>query len=175
MFARVAKDQPDTTLVIAGDGSARGALERQVQATGLGPRLRLLGHQGDIARVHHALDLFVQSSDYEGTPNAVLEAMAFENPIVATSAGGTAEIARDGREAWIVPCGDGAALASTLRHALQDPVGARARADAARARVEGELSFQSRMARVEAIYEALVARFPAVSSGRRVPASEMRP
>jgi hypothetical protein len=146
-----------------------------VQATGLGPRLRLLGHQGDIARVHHALDLFVQSSDYEGTPNAVLEAMAFENPIVATAAGGTAEIARDGQEAWIVPCGDGSALESALREALSDPARARALASRARARIEGELSFQARMARVERIYEELVSRYPAVPSGRRVPASEMRP
>ena len=175
VFARVARDVPDTTLVIAGDGSARAALDEQVRAAGLGDRLRLLGHQHDSARVPHALDLFVQSSDYEGTPNAVLEAMAFENPIVATSAGGTAEIARDGLEAWIVPCGDGAALEASLRHALRDPAGAHARAAAARARVEGELSFPSRMARVERIYEELAVRFPAVASGRRVPAAEMKP
>lgn len=175
VFARVARDIPDVTLVIAGDGSARAALDAQAQATGLGARVRMLGHQVDIARVHHALDLFVQSSDYEGTPNAVLEAMAFENPIVATAAGGTAEIARDGQEAWIVPCGDGAALESALRAALADPATARMRAAAARRRVEGELSFASRMARVEAMYEALVARYPPVASGRRVPPSEMRP
>ena len=50
----------------------------------------------DVRPSHHAFDLFVQSSDYEGTPNAVLEAMALETPIVATDAGGTAEIVHDG-------------------------------------------------------------------------------
>jgi glycosyltransferase involved in cell wall biosynthesis len=175
VFARIARDLPDTMLVIAGDGSARETLARQVQATGLESRLRLLGHQSDVTRVHHALDLFVQSSDYEGTPNAVLEAMAFENPIIATAAGGTAEIARDRQEAWIVACGDGAGLEASIRQALRDPGAARMRARNARTRVEGELSFQARMARVESIYTDLVARYPAVSSGRRVPASEMQP
>lgn len=174
-FALVARDVPDVTLAIAGDGSALPSLAAQARATGLGDRIRLLGHQTDIARVHHALDLFVQSSDYEGTPNAVLEAMAFENPIVATAAGGTAEIARDEREAWIVPCGDGDRLERALREALDSPGQARERARAARARVEGDLSFQSRMARVEGIYEELVIRYPPVAGGRRVPASEMRP
>lgn len=87
VFARLAPSFPRTVLVIAGDGSARSALEARAKATGLGARVRLLGHRDDVDFVHHALDLFVQSSDYEGTPNAVLEAMAFENPIVATSAG----------------------------------------------------------------------------------------
>jgi glycosyltransferase involved in cell wall biosynthesis len=168
VFARIAPDVPEAMLVIAGDGDYRETLQREVEATGLASRIRLLGHQGDVAQVHHALDVFVQSSDTEGTPNAVLEAMAFENPVVATAAGGTAEIARPGREALIVPCRTPAALEAALRDTLVDPVAARQRAQAARRRVEGELSFQSRMRRVEAIYEQLVERHPAVASGPRI-------
>lgn len=175
VFGRVAPDYPDAMLVIAGDGSARDALQAQVQATRLGDRLRLVGHQSDIARLHHAFDLFVQSSDYEGTPNAVLEAMAFENPIVATAAGGTAEIARHEREALIVPCGDGHRLEAALRATLDDRQSAEGRAAAARRRVEGELSFAARMRRVEGIYEELVQQYPRVASGRRVPASAIWP
>ena len=58
---------------------------------------RLLGHVADPSDVYQAADLFVQSADYEGTPNAVLEAMAFEVPIVATDAGGTRELIRHAR------------------------------------------------------------------------------
>jgi glycosyltransferase involved in cell wall biosynthesis len=157
-FARLADEFPRTVLVIAGDGGVRESLEARARATGRGTRIRFLGHRDDVDVVHHALDVFVQSSDYEGTPNAVLEAMAFENPIVATSAGGTAEVAIDGEHALVVPCADGAALESAVRSCLADPAAARRRADAARRRVENELSFAARMARVEAIYDELAAR-----------------
>jgi glycosyltransferase involved in cell wall biosynthesis len=167
VFARLASDVPQAMLVIAGDGDFKATLQQQVEATGLASRIHLLGHQGDVAQVHHALDVFVQSSDTEGTPNAVLEAMAFENPVVATAAGGTAEIARHGREALIVPCRNRAALEAALRDTLADPAAARARAVAGRRRVEGDLSFQARMRRVEGIYEQLVERYPAVAGGPR--------
>ena len=54
--------------------------------------VQIARHTPDVIALHHGLDLLVQSSDYEGTPNAVLEAMALETPVVATAAGGTAEL-----------------------------------------------------------------------------------
>ena len=71
-----------------------------------GPCCRLLGQVDDVPLFHHALDLFVQSSAYEGTPNVVLEAMALETPVVATDVGGTAELVTHRREGLIVPPGD---------------------------------------------------------------------
>ena len=170
VFARIAKDQPDTTLVIAGDGSARAALERQVQATGLGPRLRLLGHQDDIARVHHALDLFVQSSDYEGTPNAVLEAMAFENPIVATAAEAPRRLLATARRRGSCRAATELRLESAIREALATQRGARAgrAAPAPASRASCRSSRGWRVSRAST--RNCVARYPAVTSGRRVPA-----
>jgi len=98
----------------------------------------------------------VQSSDYEGTPNAVLEAMAFETPLVATSAGGTAELVEDGRHGLIIPIGDLTVLTRTVAAALDDETGRRQRAAAARQRVETDLSFETRMRKLERIYERLV-------------------
>jgi len=157
-FAAVNAQRPRARLVIAGDGGLRAILDRQITDAGLTDRCRLVGHIGDVGTFHDALDLFVQSSDYEGTPNAVLEAMALETPIVATDAGGTAELARDGKEAVIVPCMDEAALTRALIEALTDTAAAARRARAARHRVEGPLSFASRMKQVEGIYDELGAR-----------------
>ena len=75
-FAPLARVRPSLRLVIVGDGSLRGELDAQRAALGLTDSCILLGHRLDIADLHHAFDLFVQSSEYEGTPNAVLEAMA---------------------------------------------------------------------------------------------------
>lgn len=147
---------PALRLVIAGDGSQLRALE-SLAAPLFSPGVcRLLGHDSDIIRLHHAIDLFVQSSDYEGTPNAVLEAMALESPVVATAAGGTAEIVADGVHGIVVPTGDATVLAAAIERALSDRAGCRERAQRARRRVETELSFDARMNQVERIYSELV-------------------
>jgi glycosyltransferase involved in cell wall biosynthesis len=169
-FARLRSTRPDLLLAIAGDGSQRAALQAHADALGLGESCRLLGHCNDVPLVHHALDLFVQSSEYEGTPNAVLEAMALETPIVATEAGGTAELVRDGVEGLVVPTHDAAALTEAIEAALSDPAAAAARVRAARSRVEGELSFETRMQRLDAIYDELADEFrPRRDPGGGVP------
>jgi glycosyltransferase involved in cell wall biosynthesis len=149
---------PGTKLVIAGDGSRLGELRELANRLDLADACQLLGNRTDIADLHHAFNLFVQSSDYEGTPNAVLEAMAFESPVIATSAGGTSEIVRNGVDGVIVPTGDSRALASAIEAVLRDPDGARVRAASARRRVETDLSFETRMNAVEAIYVELFQR-----------------
>src|SRR5581483_3011221 len=112
----------------------------------------------DIIGLHHALDLFVQSSAAEGTSNALLEAMAMETPLVATTAGGTGELIIDGVQGLLIPPGDVAAMTAAIRRLLDDPAATRERARAARRRVEQEFSFRARMEKVEAIYEELWVR-----------------
>jgi len=157
-FASLLPAMPAARLVIAGDGSLSASLAGQIERLGLGERCRLLGHVDDVPLLHHALDLFVQSSNYEGTPNAVLEAMALESPIVATDAGGTAEIARHGIEALIVPIENEQALTAALREAVGDTEATARRVRAARRRVETDLSFDTRLRQVEAIYDRLASR-----------------
>src|SRR4030095_10162270 len=138
-FAAIVDRFPQARLLIVGDGSRRQALDAQIKTLNLGDRCRLVGHVDDVVPAYHAFDLLVQSSDYEGTPNAVLEAMAFEVPIVATAAGGTAEIVRDGVDGRIVPTGRGDLLATSVMRSLEDRAGTTRMAQEARLRVEGEL------------------------------------
>jgi glycosyltransferase involved in cell wall biosynthesis len=155
-FAVLHISNPQLRLVIAGDGSLRQALEEQRRALGLADAVVLTGHVSDVIPLHHALDLFVQSSDYEGTPNAVLEGMAMETPIVATEAGGTAELVHDGIHGRIIPVGSVDRLIWGMQAALADPETTRKMANAARRRVEGELSFESRCRRLEGIYQEVM-------------------
>jgi glycosyltransferase involved in cell wall biosynthesis len=162
---------PHLLVVIAGDGELKDTLAHHARTRGLASLCRFTGHVEDVISLHHAFDLFVQASDYEGTPNAVLEAMALETPVVATDAGGTAELVGHGVHGLITPRGNVRALTDALEACLQDPAAARARARAARARVENEISFEHRMRSVEAIYEALARGRARSSTDLRQPAN----
>jgi glycosyltransferase involved in cell wall biosynthesis len=151
---------PGLRLFIAGAGSQLEPL-RALAARLLPERAcELLGHRTDVSTLHHAFDLYVQSSDYEGTPNSVLEAMALETPLVATAAGGTAEIAEDGVHGLVIPCGSTKLLTGAIERALGEADASADRVIRARRRVETTLSFDHRLAAVEAMYGELAARFP---------------
>lgn len=155
-LARLRPRYPRVELVIVGEGTVRPALERQSAALGVSGAVRLSGHQSDIVELHSAFDLFVQTSEREGTPNALLEAMALETPAVATNVGGTAELMTDGVHGLLVEKNNAPALAAAMDRALSDPAASAQRASAARRRIETDLSFDRRMRKVEAIYEELI-------------------
>jgi glycosyltransferase involved in cell wall biosynthesis len=163
-FGALRKDHRNLFLAIAGEGSLRNDLEEQIKKMGLSDCCRLLGHQKDVPFVHHALDLFVQSSEYEGTPNAVLEAMALETPIVATDVGGTAELVRDGLDGIIIPQNDPRAIFHAVQKVISNWPAAEERVQSARARIENQLSFDQRMRNVELIYEELIQQYPRQSN-----------
>jgi glycosyltransferase involved in cell wall biosynthesis len=168
VFAALAPTRPGLRLLIAGAGSLRAALEQQIARLRLGAVCRLVG-QADVIAFHHALDVFVQSSAYEGTPNVVLEAMALETPIVATAAGGTGELIEDGVHGLLVPTNDPDELRRAIERTLDDRAGAGVRVANARQRVETALSFDARTKAVERIYEELMRnRTHARDRGRQV-------
>jgi glycosyltransferase involved in cell wall biosynthesis len=167
VFARLARERRRLRLLIAGEGGSRPELEALAERLGISPICRFLGHVGNVSEFHHAIDLFVQSSEYEGTPNVVLEAMALETPVVATAAGGTAEILADGVHGWLVPTNNKASLEAAIARALDDPQASLHRVRAARRRVEGELSFEARMRRLEGIYQELMDSAARSAPGRR--------
>jgi glycosyltransferase involved in cell wall biosynthesis len=154
-FATLRVARPMLRLAIVGEGSLRSALEAQVDRLGLGGVCHLLGQRSDIVDLHHTFNVFVQSSSNEGAPNAVLEAMALETPVVATAVGGTAQLVRDGIDGLLVPAGKVDALADAINCVVTDAQAAAVRVVSARHRVEKELSFDARMATLEAVYTEL--------------------
>jgi glycosyltransferase involved in cell wall biosynthesis len=118
--ADVHAQRPDVRLLIAGDGPERGNLENLIAARDLQDVVRLLGHRHDVDRLMDAADLFVFPSHLEGTPFAMLEAMAHGLPIVATSFGGAGEVIEDGRTGILTPVGRPDALCAAIVGALAD-------------------------------------------------------
>ena len=88
------KDIPDATLLIAGDGEKRAALEARAASAGIGGRMRFLGavpHE-DLPWIYNAADVLALASSREGWPNVLLEAMACGTPCVATPVWGSGEV-----------------------------------------------------------------------------------
>jgi glycosyltransferase involved in cell wall biosynthesis len=116
-FTRVAQQTPGAWLVVAGDGAERDDFQQRMRASGFGDRICLLGKRGDTERIYPLFDCFVLPSLTEGLPLALLEAMAFELPIVATRVGQVATVLDD-LPALLVTPADTAALASAMHDAL---------------------------------------------------------
>lgn len=142
--AEAAKRFPGARFVVGGDGPSRLSIAEEIRRRGLEDLVRLAGDQADVQRFLSALDLFVLTSDTEGLPNAVMEAMGMGLAVVATRVGGTHEVVVDGRTGRLVPPRDPAALAGAVGDLLADP-GERGRLGAAgRARI-AELYTSDRM------------------------------
>lgn len=153
--ARLLPRRPELRLIIVGEGSRKDALQKQLDRLGIADRCRLLGHRSDVRDVYQAMDVFVQSSDHEGSPTVVVEAMAMEVPVVATAVGGTRELVEHGVHGLLVPRRDPAAMAQAIEETLDDRPATARRVAAARARAENELSFDARTRTLERLYREL--------------------
>jgi glycosyltransferase involved in cell wall biosynthesis len=119
-LAGVHSARPDVRLVIAGEGPERERLEELLDALGLAHAVRLLGHRGDVERLMAGADLFVFPSYFEGTPFAMIEAMAHGLPIISSTFGGVDEIVDHGGNAVLVPVGRPDALRRAIVEVLAD-------------------------------------------------------
>ena len=121
-FAMVADQIPDYCLEIYGDGELKGKLQEQIDTLGLTDRVFLKGTSKQIHSLIYDASLFVLSSDYEGLPNTLLEAMALGIPSISTDCrpGGAREIIEDGINGIITPIGDKEQLAVALKRLLSD-------------------------------------------------------
>ena len=118
--ARLRESGRDVSLTLVGDGPLRGALEERARELGISERVRFAGRRTDTAAFYRDCDLFVLLSDYEGMPMSIIEAMASGLPVVATRAGGVAELVDDGVNGALVEA-DAAAAAGAIAAICDDP------------------------------------------------------
>jgi glycosyltransferase involved in cell wall biosynthesis len=119
-FARIAR--PDDRLTILGEGAQRAALIRRAVALGIAGQLRMPGHVHDVIPWLADADVFVMSSNYEGVPAVLIEAIAARLPVVATNCSASiADLTGYGRFGTLVPVGNVAAFAKAMDSA---PAGA---------------------------------------------------
>jgi glycosyltransferase involved in cell wall biosynthesis len=133
MAARVAERCDMAVFLVVGDGELKAELEAQVSTLGLGSRVRFLGWRGDLDCVYAATDVFVLTSRNEGTPVALIEAMASGVSSVSTDVGGVRDVLTDGALGALVPFDRtdelvGAVLRFAEAPALREKIGLVARA-----------------------------------------------
>ena len=156
--AELRRDHPRLRVLIAGEGPEREPLEALVAELGLGEAVTLLGQRGDVPDVLAALDVAVVSSDFEGTPLAVLEYMDAGLPVVATRVGGIPDLIVDGRHGLLVEPGDAGALGAAVGELLRDPERARELGRRGRERRRAEFSIDHTVRTLERMYLDLARR-----------------
>jgi hypothetical protein len=113
---------PKLKLEIYGDGTLRDSLLSDIEQNNLNDCVFLGGNVGDIHERMAAARLFLMTSEFEGMPNALLEAMAIGLPCITTDYPGAEEIIQNETNGLVVPRNDAKALADAIRKVLEDNV-----------------------------------------------------
>ncbi|HEY7694384.1 MAG TPA: glycosyltransferase family 4 protein [Gaiellaceae bacterium] len=143
-------------LEIFGDGSARPDLEARSRRAGVAAHFH--GHVENASDRFGELDLFVLPSWSENLPMAILEAMAWALPVVATRVGGVPEAVLDGETGLLVEAGDRDGLAASIETLVRDPVRRASLGAAGAARIAAEYDSAAVASRMVGMYEELLAR-----------------
>lgn len=144
-------------LIIAGDGPERDRLEKLAVSLGVSDRVHFLGFQSELPQIYGQLDLVVNCSRNEGTPVAIIEAMAAATPVVATRVGGSPDLLQDGRLGLLVPSGDPRSLSEAIVSSFSKPGLERRRAREAQSWVLAHYGAGRLVETVEALYAGLLA------------------
>ena len=157
-FAQGPGLEPRAHLLIVGHGELRRDLERQIDALGLRERVHVLGVRSDVPGLLNAADAFVLSSDWEGSPLSVMEAMAAGTPVISTAVGGVPELIEDGESGLLVPPGDARALAGAMQYVLENPEVRTSMGSAAAKRAMERFDLRVMTEAYEELYRATVAK-----------------
>lgn len=133
------------------------SIQRLIKEKGLTEKIFLLGFRDDAPLLVSRFEVFCLLSDFEGTPNAVLEAMAAGRPVIASNTSGIPDLVQDGVTGYLIPPGDATAFASALEKMLNNPhreeMGA-----AGRKRVESNYGCEQAAAQMLQLYQQLLKR-----------------
>lgn len=135
MMERLCKQQPDALLLIAGEGPARTALQKEVRRRGLSEQVRFIGYldrRRELPDCYCAANVFVFASRTETQGLVLLEAMLLGIPVVALAVMGTRDVLQEGEGCRIAP-DDPAGFADIVRALLREPVAAQALGERGRA------------------------------------------
>ncbi len=154
--AKVLKSAPESRFVLVGEGELRGELEQQVAALGIAEEVKFLGFREDAREIACVLDVACLSSDSEGTPITMLEAMSCGIPAVVTDVGGCPEVVQNGVTGFVVPPRDPDALAEAILKLIGDRNMARRFGIAGKDRANTVYSVEANLASLNDLYQSVL-------------------
>jgi glycosyltransferase involved in cell wall biosynthesis len=150
---RARQTEPGLVGVIIGDGPERGSLEQRARDLGLDERaVRFLGPREDARRLMGSADMLVLTSDHEGLPNVILEAMAARLPVVTTPAGDASRLVVDGQTGCVVGFDDVEGMAARMVELARSPARRRQMGEAGFRRAEEAHGFPALRANLVSLY-----------------------
>jgi glycosyltransferase involved in cell wall biosynthesis len=152
---QVRERRPDVRFALVGDGEERPALEALCRSLGMDGAVHFFGWRRELLPVYGDLDVVVNASRNEGTPVALIEALAAARPVVATEVGGTPDLLGRGERGRLVPPGEPAALAQALLETLTGSEAVRRRALAGREHVMSQHSSERLFRDMDGLYREL--------------------
>jgi glycosyltransferase involved in cell wall biosynthesis len=163
--ARILERVPEAQFIVAGDGERRAALEAMAAVPPLTGHVHFLGWRADMPALYAGLDLVLLTSDNEGMPSSIIEAMAAGKPVVATDVGGVRSLVSDGETGYLVPSRDADALAEACLRLLGDPAARERMGHAARRAVYPRYDVSTLITTMDGFYSGLLAAGSAAPSG----------
>ena len=158
IFHKLSSQYPCLSGLIVGDGPLRKAIRDKIIELNLEDRVLMPGLQSEVKPWLEAMDIFMMSSEFEGMPIALLEAMSMECAIVATNAGGVGEVVRHGVDGLLVPVSGWEELAVNAETLIGNALLRSELGKRARQRVVDRYSIGSMAGELEKVYASLCAR-----------------
>jgi glycosyltransferase involved in cell wall biosynthesis len=148
----VLQEAPDTHFVMLGDGPMLELVKQKIQTYDLEQSIVALGDQPDAYRWIREADIVTLTSNWEGSPYSVLEAMAWCKPVVTTSVNGCPELVLDGETGYLAPRGNTQEWADRVIRLLQDPQTAQDMGNKGRKHLEINFTLPTMVAKLSALY-----------------------
>ena len=119
-FANICEEFKDYKLVFYGDGDMREELEKQAETLQIADRVVFAGNVKNVIEHIKDAQMYVMTSNYEGMPNTLLEAMCAGLPVISTRVSGAVDVIENGKNGALVDVNDVAALTEEIRHFITD-------------------------------------------------------
>lgn len=119
-FAKISNEFPEYNLKVLGEGDLRNEMREKAKKLGLEDKVSYIGAVSDVFENIQNSALYIMTSNYEGMPNALLEAMCIGLPVISTKVSGATDVIENGKNGVLIDCNDIDALADNIKELLSN-------------------------------------------------------